>query len=332
MGGDRGQVLVVDDEPLMRRILVDLLRPDGFRVAEAVSGPEALRQAATLDPDVILLDIMMPGMDGLEVLRRLRSDSAIAEIPVVVVTSLDDHDTRIAALDNGADDIISKPFDRAELRARIRTITRLNRYRKLRQAHQEVTLAYDATLEAWVRLLDMRDKETAGHSERVTNAAVALASAAGLSAEEIVHVRRGALLHDLGKIVIPDAILHKPGRLDADEMAVMKAHPRIARDLMCKIPYLIPAMDIPSYHHERYDGQGYPYGLAGTAIPLTARLFAVIDVWDALSNERPYKAAWPRPQVLDYLRQMAGTQFDPDAVRLFLTWEQATFGPSPASG
>ncbi len=316
-------ILIVDDEEIMRKVLVDTLANQGYRTATAASGPEAIARTFELDPDLVLLDVMMPGMSGIEVLQALRDDTRTADIPIVLVTCLDEQSYRLTGINAGADDYITKPFDRVELRARVRTITRLNRYRKLHDANQRVVEAYDSTLSAWVRLLDMRDHETAGHSERVTAATVDLARAVGMSDDQIVHVRRGALLHDIGKLGVPDHILQKPGPLSQDEWVVMKRHPALARELMQEISYLRPAMDIPSYHHERFNGAGYPYGLSGEAIPISARLFAVVDVWDALTNPRPYKQAWPREKAIAQLHADAGTHFDPMAVRLFLELEPA---------
>lgn len=317
-------VLIVDDNPMGRETLEDLLYGQGYTLAFAADGPEALQQAAALKPDVILLDVMMPGMDGFEVCRHLRADPHLAEVPVVMVTALDDSESRLRGLDAGADDFISKPFKRAELRARIKTITRLNRYRSLleeraalQRAHAELIASYDATIEGWVHALDLRDKETEGHSLRVTEMTVRMARAAGIIEPELTAIRRGALLHDIGKLGIPDAILLKPGPLTAEEWVIMHQHPQYAYDMLAPIAYLQPSLAIPYSHHEKWDGTGYPCGLAGSAIPLAARLFAVVDVWDALRSDRPYRRGWSEAEVLDYLRSQAGTHFDPWAVELF---------------
>ncbi len=318
-------ILIVDDSPPGRQVLEELLFGQGYDLAFAGDGPEALRQAAAITPDLILLDVMMPGMDGFEVCRRLRSDPHLAEVPVVMVTALDDGASRLLGLEAGADDFISKPFNRAELRARVKTITRLNRYHgllaeraALEQAHAELLVAYDATIEGWVMALDLRDKETEGHSRRVTEMTVSLARAAGLTEPELVHLRRGALLHDIGKLGVPDAILLKPGRLTAEEFAVMKRHPQYAYDMLSPVAYLLPALDIPYCHHEKWDGSGYPRGLAGEDIPLAARLFAAVDVWDALRSDRPYRPAWPLAEVAAYVGAESGKHFDPAVVELFL--------------
>lgn len=191
-------------------------------------------------------------------------------------------------------------------------------YQSLKKAHQDLSLAYEMTLSAWGKLLEMRDLETKGHSERVTELTLYLAREMGVKEEEIPHLRRGALLHDIGKIAIPDHILLKPGELTEEEKQIMQRHPIIAGEILSTIPPLQPAMDIPLYHHERWDGTGYPYGLRETQIPLPARIFAVIDVWDALLSDRPYRKAFPLREVQDYLRSQSGKQFDPQVANTFL--------------
>ncbi|MEK7326101.1 MAG: HD domain-containing phosphohydrolase, partial [Chloroflexota bacterium] len=183
----------------------------------------------------------------------------------------------------------------------------------------DLALAYDTTIEGWSRALDLRDKETEGHTLRVTEMVLRLARAMGVfSEEQLLHIRRGALLHDIGKMGIPDPILLKPGPLTDEEWAIMRKHPGYAHDLLSPIVYLHPALDIPYYHHEKWDGTGYPRGLKGEAIPLAARLFAVVDVWDALRSDRPYRLGWPGERVRDYIREQAGAHFDPQVVDVFL--------------
>jgi len=605
-------ILIVDDEPSGRETLAALLHTQGYHLAFANDGRGALAQAAALNPDMILLDVMMPEMDGFEVCQRLRTTPGLAEVPIILITALDDRDSRLQGIEAGADDFISKPFDRVELRSRIRAITRLNRYRRLvheramfermvdlspnglmivdsngiirlanpamyrllgrpssgeliqteiwqliapeerdrwswhlatvlaepaqtarfetvlisargnptpieidagavewelepavqiiirdiserkqaelhaqrrierlstlrtidaaivssfdlevilqiildqtigqlqadaaaillhkrptetleyavvrglqksalrqqslrvgegcggyvalqrrmlhlpagaggagrpellptldpefcayygvplivkdrvegvlelfsrtpldpdtewlnfletlagqaalaidraalfesmQQANIELSLAYDTTLEGWARALELRDIETEGHSRRVAEMTVRLAQALGVSDAELVHVRRGALLHDIGKMGIPDSILLKPGSLTPEEWEVMRKHPTYAYEMLAPIAYFRPALDIPHYHHEKWDGTGYPHGLRGEQIPLAARIFAVVDVWDALCFDRPYRKGWPEAQVLEHVRSLAGTHFDPQVVHAFL--------------
>jgi len=274
--------------------------------------------AKRLEPDLIVLDVMMPEMDGLEYLRVIRSSPRLAEIPIILVTALDDRSSRLAGLAAGADDYIVKPFDRMELRTRISTIIRLNRFRKLQQALVLLQDAYDATLEGWVRALDLREHELEGHSQRVAKMTVRLARALRLDSDELVHVRRGALLHDIGKIAIPDSILRKAGALSECEWEIMRRHPEYARSMIEPIAYLQPALEIPYCHHERWDGKGYPRGLKGEDIPRAARIFTVVDVWDALISDRPYRTRWEGERVRHYLKENSGTIFDPEVVTTFL--------------
>jgi|Deesub1362A_J573_1020465.scaffolds.fasta_scaffold00004_378 PAS domain S-box-containing protein len=189
---------------------------------------------------------------------------------------------------------------------------------ELQRSNIELTMAYDTTLEGWSRALDYRDKETEGHSQRVTEMTLQVAKALGISEKESVHVRRGALLHDIGKLGVPDSILLKPGKLTPEEWKIMCRHPEIAYELLSPISFLRPALDIPYCHHEKWDGTGYPRGLKGEQIPLAARIFAVVDVWDALRSKRPYRPAWPEEKVREYIRSLAGTHFDPKVVEVFL--------------
>ena len=191
-------------------------------------------------------------------------------------------------------------------------------FESLQRSNIDLFLAYDATIEGWSHALDLRDKETEGHTQRVTEMAVKLARAFGLSEEELVQVRWGALLHDIGKMGIPDEILHKPGSLTDEEWEAMKQHPTLAYEMLAPIRYLRQALDIPYHHHEKWDGSGYPYGLKGVLIPLVARIFAVVDVWDALSSDRPYRAAWSEEKVRELIHTESGTHFDPQVVDVFM--------------
>jgi putative nucleotidyltransferase with HDIG domain len=191
-------------------------------------------------------------------------------------------------------------------------------FEDLQEANDELSQAYDSTIEGWSHALDLRDRETEGHTQRVTQMTLELARTMGVSDDELVHVRRGALLHDIGKMGVPDRILLKPGKLTAEEWVIMRKHPVYANELLSPIAYLRPALDIPYCHHERWDGTGYPRGLTGTQIPFTARLFALADVWDALTSDRPYSEAWSNENAIQYIRDESGKQFDPRVVESFL--------------
>ncbi|MCK6538816.1 MAG: response regulator [Anaerolineales bacterium] len=318
-------ILIVDDESSNRETLVSILEPEGYRLVLAEDGRRALEQAKAIQPDVILLDVMMPGLNGFEVCRLVRAEDNLAEVPVILLTALDDRQSLLEGLNSGADDFITKPFNRHELRARLKSITRLDRYHKLleerqrlHEAHQNLLDAYDKTIEGWSRAMDLRDRETEGHTRRVTQMTLELAKMFGVESEQLTHIRRGALLHDMGKLGIPDSILLKPASLDPDEWELMRQHPQLAYDMLYPIEYLRPALDIPLCHHEKWDGAGYPRGLKGTEIPLAARLFAVVDVWDALTSDRPYRPAWSAEETLAYIREQSGKHFDPEIVELFL--------------
>ena len=322
---ERNTILIVDDEPAGRETLESILEPEGYYLVLAENGYQAIEKAKAVQPDVILLDVMMPGMNGFEVCRHIRNEKELAEVPILFLTALDDRQSLLNGLEAGADDFISKPVDRYELRARLLGITRLNRYRKLmnerknlEEAHKQLLFAYDETIEGWSRAMDLRDKETEGHSQRVTELTLKLASDFGIPKQDLVHVRRGALLHDMGKLGIPDSILLKAGKLNDEEWEFMRQHPQLAYNMLFPIEYLRPAMDIPFCHHEKWDGTGYPRGLQGEQIPLAARLFAIVDVWDALTSDRPYRRAWEREKVLAYIREESGKHFDPNVVDAFL--------------
>ncbi|MBI4770134.1 MAG: HD domain-containing protein, partial [Chloroflexi bacterium] len=191
----------------------------------------------------------------------------------------------------------------------------------LQRSNMDLSLAYDATIEGWARALDLREHETERHTRRVTELTVQLAHAMGLDERQIEHIRRGALLHDMGKVGIPDSILLKPGSLTDEEWEIMRQHPQFAYDMLAPIAYLRPALDIPYCHHEKWDGTGYPRGLKGEEIPLAARIFAVADVWDALRSDRPYRPAWPEERVWEYVGEQAGKHFDPKVVDALLQLE-----------
>ena len=218
-----------------------------------------------------------------------------------------------AVLDPKTDSVI-------EIQTASRDITERKKAEKaLHTAHNDLQEAYDRTIEGWVRALDLRDRETEGHTQRVTELTIKVAETLGFSAEELVHIRRGALLHDMGKMGIPDEILQKPGPLNEVEWEKMRQHPRYAYEMLSPITYLSPALEIPYCHHERWDASGYPRGLKGEGIPLVARLFSIIDVWDALCSDRPYRKKMPHREVIRYLREKSGQLFDPRLIDVFLS-------------
>jgi|CXWL01.1.fsa_nt_gi PAS domain S-box-containing protein len=213
-----------------------------------------------------------------------------------------------------------KTGDILEVQTASRNITERKKAEKaLQDAHDNLREAYERTIEGWVRALDLRDRETEGHTQRVTELTLKVAATLGFTEEELSHIRRGALLHDMGKMAIPDEILQKPGPLNETEWEKMRRHPTYAYDMLSPIAYLHRALEIPFYHHERWDGSGYPHGLKGEDIPLVARLFAIVDVWDALSTDRPYRKKMPRSEVIKYLRDNSGKLFDSKLVEVFMS-------------
>lgn len=323
------KVLIIDDEKRQREVLESVLFNQGYELYFAENGPQGLQMAREHLPDVILLDIMMPDMDGFQVCEVIRTDGMLKEVPVLFVTALEDKEARIRGLEVGADDFITKPFDIIELRTRLRTITRLNRYRtlmknrsELEMANRQLLEAYDATIQGWASALELRDHETRGHSLRVVEMTLELARQLGVPKHELEHYRRGALLHDIGKIGIPDAILHKTGPLNEAEWEITRQHPVWAYEFLSSVEFLKPALDIPYAHHEKWDGTGYPRGLRGEEIPLAARIFAIVDVWDALISDRPYRRALSEETALAFIRQQSGKHFDPEVVRVFLAMQQ----------
>jgi putative two-component system response regulator len=325
-GITKPKILIIDDEPISQTTLQAYLSGKNYDLVFANNGQEGIVLAEIHQPDIILLDVMMPGMDGFETCREIRSRAEIAETSILMITALDDRQSKMNGLDAGADDFITKPFDIYELLIRIQNLSRINRYRKisdqrmqLANLNEELLIAYNKTIEGWSKAVDLRDKETEGHTQRVATLTLNLAHAAGQSSADLKQIWRGALLHDVGKLGIPDRILLKEGPLDATEWEIMRRHPVYAFEWLSPIDYLHPAIDIPYCHHEKWDGSGYPRGLRGTEIPLAARLFAVVDVWDALTSDRPYRKALPDSEARSYIMSQRGKHFDPYAVDLFLT-------------
>lgn len=319
------RILIIDDEPIARDTLEALLSQEPFEMYFATDGLEGFSRATEVRPDVILLDVMMPLLDGFAVCRAIRHHAELGEVPILLISALDDRDSRLAGLNAGADDFITKPFDRLDLLARLRSVTRLNRYRRLaEQRHElaqlnaELLVAYDKTIEGWSSAMDLRDKETDGHTHRVTEKAIRLARLLGINEDELKHLWRGAMLHDIGKLGIPDSILLKEGPLTPQEWDIMRQHPIYAYRWLSPIEYLRPALNIPYCHHEKWDGSGYPRKLKGQDIPYAARIFAIIDVWDAITSDRPYRKAMSFDEARRHIESQVGKHFDPQVAAVFL--------------
>lgn len=295
LGESGAHILVVDDLPANLRLLESLLSEDGHRVSVAIDGEEALAAVERERPDLVLLDIVMPKIDGYEVCRRLKTDPSTRLIPVVLVTGLTETDSRIRGLQVGADDFMSKPFIVPEMRARVASLLRLKRYTDALDSAESVILSLAMTIEA-------RDEATDGHCQRLAEYASALGHRLGLSAEEIETLRVGGYLHDIGKVGIPDRILLKEGRLTADEYEVMKTHTVIGDRLCGELRTLKNVRTIVRHHHERLDGSGYPDGLTGDTMSLLPQIMGIVDVFDAITTSRPYKPALPPARACAELR------------------------------
>jgi len=330
------RILVVDDEEPIREIISSMLTAAGYKTRQAASGMEAL---ATLNSngefELVLSDLMMAELDGIALLERAKEK--YPDMPVIMVTAVHDISVALAAIRNGAYDYLLKPFEREQLLAIVRRALEHRRLKlenrayqsnleslvaarteQLRQAMTDLERSYDITLEALGDALDLKDAETEGHSKRVTAFTIAIARAMGLSGERIRVIARGAFLHDIGKMAIPDAILRKPGVLTPEETTIMREHCFRGYQMLRKIPFLAEASEIVYAHQERFDGTGYPRGLRGEDIPLGARIFSVADTLDAMTSDRPYRAAQTVTAAREEIIRFSGRQFDPEVVRIFL--------------
>lgn len=336
------RILVVDDEAPVCALLVERLTAAGFHCRACASGEEALEALQSETFDVVISDLNMPGISGLELLGSVHAKYPGAAF--VMVTGVDDVRIGIQAMKQGADDYLTKPFQfeivlasvqRALEKKRLESEIENYRHnleamvdqrtRQYQAALKRIEMTYDETLEALGAALDLRDNETAGHSQRVSRYCLEMARAMGIEPERLKHIERGSYLHDIGKIGIPDGILLKPGKLTPDEKQIMESHARIGYDLVSRIAFLAPAAEIVLTHQERYDGTGYPQGLLGDEIPLGSRIFAVADTLDAMTSDRPYRRALPFAQAYDEIRRESGRQFDPAVVEVFASIPERTW-------
>jgi putative two-component system response regulator len=300
-----------------------MLEQEGLRVVTAEDGPLALDMVESEEPDLVLLDVVMPTLSGLEVCRRLKASPGTRLLPIILVTGLDARPDRLAGIEAGADDFLSKPFDRAELIARVRSLLRIKRYTDELERAESVLMALALTIEE-------RDPYTRGHCDRLAVLSSALGRRLELAPPQLIALERGGYLHDIGKITVPDAILQKAGRLTPEERESMRKHPEAGERICRGLRSLLPVLPIIRHHHERLDGSGYPDGLAGDDIPLSARILQIVDVYDALTTRRPYKSAmsqavavatmeeevrkgWWDPAIFAEFRDMLGDGISPHA-------------------
>jgi putative two-component system response regulator len=309
---ERATILVVEDDNRVRLGLTEHLTSLGYTMLEAVSAEEALALLEQVTPDLILTDVQMGELSGIEFCAKLKSDSRFQLTPIIILTGQSDLEVRVAGLAAGADDFFAKPFDLTEIRTRVAALLRVKFLLDQLERAESVITTLGLTIEA-------RDPYTAGHCERLAHYAVSLGRALGADAAMLKSLWLGGFLHDLGKIAVPDSILLKNGPLETDERSVIQTHPVVGADLVREMRTLDEVRPIIRHHHERFDGSGYPDGLKGEAIPLGARIMAVVDVYDALCTERPYKPALSHREAIDILRQEAEAgAWDPYVVETFV--------------
>lgn len=301
-GDTSPRIMIVDDDPSNVRLLEEFLRPLNFEVIKAFNGEEALSLIHKVDMDLVLLDVIMPLMDGYEVCRRLKGSEATRLIPVIMITGLDDMKSKIRAIEAGADDFLNKPLDRMELLTRTKSLIKLRTLNKKLAGIEHILFTLANTVEA-------KDDYTQGHVERVSNLAVSLGRKMGLTPRELEALRFGAALHDIGKIGVKDGILNKPGPLDPDEFETIKAHADVGYNICLPLrENLGSALEVIRNHHEKLDGSGYPDGLRGDEISKEARIMAVVDIYDALVTDRPYRKGLSKEKAFAILRKEASAE------------------------
>ncbi len=329
------KILVVDDEEAIREVISTLLDAQGFSCTTCSNGRQGLEAFRKDSFDLVLSDIVMPEMDGLKLLAELRLSDP--DVPVIMVTAMHDISIALEAIRAGAYDYILKPFEKDQLYISVRHALEhrrlvlenrtyqsdleqlvAERTQQLSIALQDLEQSYDYTLEALGGALDAKDAETEGHCQRVTAFTITIAQAMGVDKALLRHIARGAFLHDIGKMGVPDSILRKPGPLTAEERQIMRRHCDIGYSVLERIPFLKEAAEIVLSHQEFYDGTGYPRGLKGEQIPIGARIFAVADTLDAMISDRPYRKALPISAARDEIKRFSGIQFDPRVVEVFL--------------
>lgn len=335
-------ILIADDEDMIRELINITLSKEGFNCFQAGSAEEGLEVIKSQKVDLALLDIMMPGRSGIDLLKDIKQITP--DTTVLMITAMNDMETALSCIHYGAEDYITKPFnlDRVLLTVKNslekrRLVLENREYQAnleqkvceqtevIRTVMGEINLAYENTLAALVRALDAREKEVGSHSERVMAYAALLAEAAGISQQERLVMAKGALLHDIGKIGVSDNILLKPAKLSEDEWDIMRQHPTVGHQILSGIRHFEGAAELVLAHHERYDGDGYPHGLRGEEIPVSARIFTLVDTLDAMTSDRPYRKALSYQTVLDEVRRCSGLQFDPGLVEIFLSIPQSAW-------
>jgi len=311
-----GTILVADDQASNRELLEELLTAEGFKVASVANGAAALEQLSIVPIDLVLLDVMMPQLTGFQACEKIKANPTPYLIPVILITALSDKQDRIEGIRAGADDFLTRPVDRTELLARVRSLLKL----KLRTDELERA---ESVLFTLARSIEGKDPYTHGHCERLAEYSARLGEQLNLPEEELVALRRAGIVHDVGKIAIPDAILLKPGRLTPEEWTIIREHSVIGERICAPLKSFRHVLPIIRHHHEKLDGSGYPDGLRGDAIPVTARVLQIVDVYDALTTERPYKKAFSITDALQTMKEeVARGWWDPKIFDQFYQIEQ----------
>jgi putative two-component system response regulator len=306
-----GTILVADDQAANRELLDELLTTQGFRVVTVPDGAAAVEELTRTQVDLVLLDVMMPHLNGFEVCQKIKSNPETCLIPIVLVTALSDKKDRIEGIEAGADDFLTRPVDRTELLARVGSLL------KLKYRTDELERA-ESVLFALAESIEGKDPYTHGHCERLSDYSARLGEHLGLAEDQIVALRRAGVVHDVGKIAVPDAILLKPGKLSEQEWKLMREHPVVGERICAPLKSFRLVLPIIRHHHEKLDGSGYPDGLRGDAIPITARILQIVDVYDALTTERPYKRAFAITDALQTMKEeVAKGWWDPHIFEQF---------------
>ncbi len=339
------KILVVEDDSTTRENLKEILSIDGYKVYTSSNGKEALKKLFEINPDIMVVDLLMPELDGISLCKIVKNNPETVDIGIILITAADDFESKIKGLTSGADDFLTKPFFIPELKARIVALSKIKKYRdflknyqtflekevekktsELRKIYLKLQIAYneikELSLEIIYRLAkaaEFRDIFTGFHIQRIGFYSTKIAEHLGLSKEEIELIRYGSPLHDIGKLKIPDSVLLKPGPLTEEEREIMKTHTIIGAKILegSKIKYLKAAEKIALLHHEKWDGTGYPFGLKGEKIPLFARIVSIADVFDALTSDRPYRKAFSVEEAFEIIKSESGKHFDPELVELF---------------
>ena len=309
MAEEKEKILVADDEEVLVELVSNILIKEGYDVVKAYNGQEAWEKIQSEKPKLVVLDLCMPKMDGLEVLEKVRNSREFATLPVLVLTASAQDEEK--TLNAGANDFITKPFKKNSFLARFSALMRLNHLMEDMERAESILVTMS-------RIAEAKDTYTESHLERVSALALRVGEMMGFSIEQLNNLRRGAMLHDIGKLAIPDAILLKPGKLTDEEYEIIKSHPVKGYEICEPLKSLKPCLDVILYHHERWDGKGYPKGLKGEEIPISARIVAVVDSFDAMRTVRPYRKALPFDVAKSEIEKNMGTQFAPDAAQAFL--------------